>query len=105
MRQSFHDQLCCEESPMKTVELQVQGMSCGSCVKHVTEALRPLEGVSDVTVDLQAGRVKVSGDSDNHALLAALQDAGYPAQLATVKSVASKKTSGCSGNGGGCCCR
>lgn len=68
---------------MKTVELQVQGMSCGSCVKHVTEALRPLEGVSDVTVDLQAGRVKVSGDSDNHALLAVLQDAGYPARLAT----------------------
>lgn len=90
---------------MKTVELQVQGMSCSSCVKHVTEALRPLEGVSDVTVDLQAGRVKVSGDSDNHALLAALQDAGYPAQLATVESVASKKTSGCGGNGGGCCCR
>ncbi|WP_443701150.1 heavy-metal-associated domain-containing protein [Pseudomonas sp.] len=90
---------------MKTVELQVQGMSCSSCVKHVTEALRPLEGVSDVTVDLQAGRVKVSGDSDNHALLAALQDAGYPAQLATVESVASKKASGCGGNGGGCCCR
>lgn len=90
---------------MKTVELQVQGMSCGSCVTHVTEALRPVEGVSDVTVDLQAGRVKASGDSDNHALLAALQDAGYPAQLATVESVASKKASGCGGNGGGCCCR
>lgn len=90
---------------MKTVELQVQGMSCSSCVKHVTEALRSLEGVSDVTVDLQAGWVKVSGDSDNHALLAALHDAGYPAQLATVESVASKKASGCGGNGGGCCCR
>lgn len=90
---------------MKTVELQVQGMSCGSCVKHVTEALRPLEGVSVVTVDLQAGRVNVSGDSDSHALLAALQDAGYPAQLAAVESVAIKKTSGCGVNGGGCCCR
>jgi len=90
---------------MKTVELQVQGMSCGSCVKHVTEALRPVEGVSDVTVDLQAGRVKVSGDSDSHALLSALQEAGYPAQLATMESVPSKKASGCGGNGGGCCCR
>ena len=90
---------------MKTVELQVQGMSCGSCVKHVSEALRTLEGVSDVAVDLQSGRVKVSGDSGSHALLAALQDAGYPAQLATSESVASKKTSGCGGNGGGCCCR
>lgn len=90
---------------MKTVELQVQGMSCGSCVKHVTEALRPLEGVSDVAVDLQSGRVKISGDSDSPMLLAALRDAGYPAQLATAESVASQKTSGCGGNGGGCCCR
>lgn len=90
---------------MKTVELQVQGMSCGPCVKHVTEALRPLEGVSDIAVDLQAGRVKVNGDSDSHALLSALQEAGYPAQLATMESVASKKASGCGGNGGGCCCR
>ena len=90
---------------MKTVELQVQGMSCGPCVKHVTEALRPLEGVSDIAVDLQAGRVKVNGDSDSHALLSALQEAGYPAQLATMESVASKKASGCGENGGGCCCR
>ena len=90
---------------MKTVELQVQGMSCGPCVKHITEALRPLEGVSDIAVDLQAGRVKVNGDSDSHALLSALQEAGYPAQLATMESVASKKASGCGGNGGGCCCR
>ncbi|CAI8714230.1 copper chaperone [Pseudomonas sp. IT-196MI5] len=90
---------------MRIVELQVQGMSCGSCVKHVTEALRPLEGVSGVEVDLRAGRVKVSGDSDSYALLTALQDAGYPAQLGTLESVASEKTSGCGGNGGGCCCR
>lgn len=90
---------------MKTVELQVQGMSCGSCVKHVTKALRPLEGVSDVAVDLQAGRVKVSGDLDNYVLLAALQGAGYPAQLAAVESATSKTTSGCGRNGGGCCCR
>jgi copper chaperone CopZ len=90
---------------MKTVELQVQGMSCGSCVKRVTEALRPLEGVSDIVVDLEVGRVKVSGDSDSHTLLAALQEAGYPAHLATMGSVASKKTSSCGGSVGGCCCR
>ena len=37
-----------EESSMKTVELQVQGMSCSACVKHVTEALHALDGVSEV---------------------------------------------------------
>jgi hypothetical protein len=30
---------------MKTIDLQVEGMSCGSCVKHVTQALQPLPGV------------------------------------------------------------
>ena len=47
---------------MNIVDLQVEGMSCGSCVKHVTQALLPLPGVSGVEVDLQSGRVKVSGE-------------------------------------------
>lgn len=46
---------------MNTIDLQVEGMSCGSCVKHVTQALQPLPGVSGVAVDLPSGRVKVSG--------------------------------------------
>jgi copper chaperone CopZ len=90
---------------MKSVELQVQGMSCGSCVKHVTEALHALDGVSEVAVDLQSGRVKVGGDSDCNVLLAALEEAGYPAQSSANAVQKGKKTSGCGGNGGGCCCQ
>lgn len=26
---------------MSTIDLQVEGMSCGSCVNHVTQALQP----------------------------------------------------------------
>lgn len=92
---------------MNSIDLQVEGMSCGSCVKHVSEALRPLPGVSEVHVDLQVGRVRVSGEADSAQLIAALQEAGYPAQLA--KSEATPmvpKTGGCGGHGqsGGCCC-
>jgi copper chaperone CopZ len=90
---------------MKTVELQVQGMSCGSCVKRVTQALRALNGVSEVAVDLQSGRVKVSGESDCNVLLAALQDAGYRAQASAADVQSERKTSGCGEKGGGCCCR
>ena len=36
---------------MTTVELSVQGMTCGSCVKHVTKALQSVAGVSRVEVD------------------------------------------------------
>ena len=46
---------------MSTIELNVEGMSCGSCVKHVTEALNTVEGVTKVDVDLQAARVRVTG--------------------------------------------
>ena len=83
---------------MSTIELNVQEMSCGACVRHVTQALSPLPGVEAVEVDLQAGRVRVSGNPDSAALLTALDDAGYPAQLATP---AAAKTGGC---GGGCGC-
>ena len=89
---------------MNAIELQVQCMTCGTCVKHVSAALRPLAGVNDVAVDLPSGRVTVSGAPDRQELLAALETAGYPAQLATPASGSSAKAgSGCGGSGGcGC---
>lgn len=89
---------------MSTIELNVEGMSCGSCVKHVTEALNTVEGVTKVDVDLQAARVRVSGQSDSQALIASLADAGYPAQLAGPATGSSSiKKRGCGGSGGcGC---
>ena len=97
---------------MSTIDLQVDGMSCGSCVKHVTQALQPLPGVRGVEVDLPSGRVRVSGElaQGSAPLLMALTDAGYPAQLATETSIpaatSQPKASGChSGGTGGCGCR
>ncbi|ART51451.1 MULTISPECIES: heavy-metal-associated domain-containing protein [Comamonadaceae] len=97
---------------MSTIDLQVDGMSCGSCVKHVTQALQPLPGVRGVEVDLPSGRVRVSGElaQGSAPLLRALTDAGYPAQLATETSIpaatSQPKASGChSGGTGGCGCR
>ena len=97
---------------MNIIDLQVEGMSCGACVKHVTQALEPLPGVSRVDVDLASGRVRVSGElvQGSNPLLMALTDAGYPANLATDASASTAtsqpKTSGChSGRTGGCGCR
>lgn len=89
---------------MNSIDLQVEGMSCGSCVKHVSEALRPLPGVSGVHVDLQAGRVRVSGEADSERLIAALQDAGYPARLAMSAAAPTAPKAGGCGNHGSCCC-
>lgn len=88
---------------MSTIEMNVQGMTCGSCVKHVNAALNQLAGVTAVEVDLDAGRVSVKGSADAGALISALDAAGYPAQLAAATEIGSKADSGT--GKGGCCCR
>lgn len=96
---------------MNTVELQVQGMTCGSCVKHVTKALQSVPGVSRVEVDLANGRAIVEGDlsSGVQPLIAALAHEDYPAQLASgTAPTPASKAGGChSGQDkkGGCCCK
>ena len=70
---------------MNTTEttLDVTGMSCGSCVRHVSTALRSLDGVTEVDVRLKEGKVVVSHDparTSTDALIAALDKAGYGSQ-------------------------
>lgn len=95
---------------MNIIDLEVQGMSCGSCVKHVTQALQTLSGVQHVDVSLQSGHVKVSGAlaTDGLPLISALNAAGYPAKLSTsALPVQGKPSGGCGSTGkakGGCCC-
>jgi len=65
-----------------TTVIDVQGMTCGNCVKHVTEELTGLAGVSGVDVDLHAGGVSpvtvTSADPlDEAALREAVDEAGY----------------------------
>lgn len=88
---------------MKSIDLRVEGMSCASCVRHVSAALAPVAGVAEVAVDLDSGRVRVSGDADAQALLAALQGAGYPAKVeASAPAQVGGQARGCGGSS--CCC-
>ena len=60
--------------------LSVRGMTCGNCVKHVSEAVRGVPNVTDVAVDLKAGEVKVTHvGADVDAIVAAIDEAGYGA--------------------------
>ncbi|MFC3832489.1 MULTISPECIES: CopZ family metallochaperone [Deinococcus] len=65
-----------------TTELNITGMTCGHCVKAVEGALRAIPGVQAVTVDLAGGRATVQGDADRNAMLAAVTEEGYSAQVA-----------------------
>jgi len=55
----------------------VRGMTCDHCVLSVREEVEDVAGVSAVDVDLASGRLTVTGDADEHAVRAAVADAGY----------------------------
>lgn len=61
--------------------LTVTGMSCSSCVRHVSSALRAVPGVTTVDVQLRAGLAEVQhGDEASvDALISAVREAGYEA--------------------------
>ena len=63
--------------------LTVEGMTCPSCIRHVTEALEEVDGVDKVDVKLREGIVVVQHDAKEASvdrLIDALRDAGYESQ-------------------------
>jgi mercuric reductase len=67
------------------IRLTIKGMTCGSCVSHVRDALLKVPGVEHAVVDYPAGLASVSGDQslDTQALIAAISALGYSASVAT----------------------
>ncbi|MFQ6161273.1 heavy metal translocating P-type ATPase [Sinorhizobium meliloti] len=63
-----------------TEELQIEGMTCASCVSRVEKALKAVPGVADAAVNLATQKATVrllSGTVDMSALDAAVRGAGY----------------------------
>jgi copper chaperone len=66
------------------IKLKVEGMSCAHCVMHVKEALSKVPGVQGpVEVSLEKREAVVSGSPEISALLAAVEEEGYRASLAS----------------------
>ena len=67
-----------EESSMEK-KLTIEGMMCAHCQKHVHDALAKMDGVTEVSVDLEGGTadVKMSRDIAKDAFAAVIEDAGY----------------------------
>lgn len=66
---------------LKTTTLEVEGMTCGSCVRHVGDALRSVPGVASVEVNLREALAVVRHDdgvAPVERLIAALEAEGYP---------------------------
>lgn len=65
-----------------TEDVLVDGMTCSHCVSSVTEELTAIDGVENVTVDLNAGgtsRITIHSAApiDSDAVKAADEEAGY----------------------------
>lgn len=63
----------------KRVELAIDGMSCGHCLKAVREALARVDGVTKADVEIGRARVECEERVAREALVGALADAGYDA--------------------------
>lgn len=80
------------------IELLIKGMTCSGCTEAVSRAIRKVPGVTDVSVELEAGRARVAGTATHKDLAAAVETAGFdivhgqdPAASSAVRK-------------GGCCC-
>ncbi|HZH58789.1 MAG TPA: copper chaperone CopZ [Metabacillus sp.] len=65
---------------MQQVTLNVEGMSCGHCVKSIEGNVGELKGVEAVKVHLDTGKVDVSFDSNVVSLKEitdVIEDQGY----------------------------
>jgi copper chaperone CopZ len=71
---------------IETIEFPIRGMTCTSCVNRITRALRKLDGVERVKVDLGRETATVGRDLGKVAdvdLAAAVAAAGYEAGVET----------------------
>ena len=68
---------------METAVLKVNGMTCGGCVRSVTNVLKALPGVAGADVSLEKSQANVTFDptrTSPGALRKAIEDAGYEAR-------------------------
>ena len=70
---------------MATITLNIDGMTCGGCVKSVTKVLNDLDGVRSATVSLENKNAQVEFDESKiqiAQLMEAVEDAGFDARAA-----------------------
>ena len=67
-----------KESMIMTKTIHIEGMMCQHCVKHVTDALNKLEGVTAaVSLEQKNAVCQIEGAVTDEQLKAAIVDAGY----------------------------
>ncbi len=71
---------------MEIIQLDIEGMTCASCVAHVEKGIINVDGIDMATVNLATEKATVSYDPsevDIDYILSAVSDAGYRASVYT----------------------
>ena len=58
-------------------EFLVSGMTCGSCVKSITNAIKALDTSAQVNVDLSTQKIKVDSKKEQLEIQSSIEEAGY----------------------------
>lgn len=69
---------------MKKAKFNIQGMTCSSCSSHIEKAVRKLNGIQNVNVNLLLNNMEVEYDEfivDNQKIINTVENAGYGANL------------------------
>jgi len=69
---------------MATLTLRIENMSCGACVRRVTQTLNRIPGTR--AEEVQLGAARVQSDATSEDLIQALGEAGFPAQVDRVSA-------------------
>ncbi|AVJ20817.1 MULTISPECIES: heavy-metal-associated domain-containing protein [Pseudomonas] len=60
----------------------VEGMTCGHCVKAVTQAVQSKDSAASVEVDLKAKEVRVASSLSSDQVIDLIAEEGYSVKLA-----------------------
>lgn len=81
---------------MKKEKYDIQGMTCSSCQSHVEKAVRKLNGIKNVNVNLLSNNMIVEYDEnivDSSKIINSIIDAGYGASLNSNENKKTKNNS------------
>ena len=64
------------------MQLHIENMTCGGCVRGVTKAIQSVDAAAKVTADPPSRRVEVQTSATREQIEAAMREAGFPTQTA-----------------------
>ena len=65
------------------LNITVDGMTCGHCASHVTKAIKDINPLAKVNIDLNTKQVRIDGDINLDELSAVLAEEGYTVTATT----------------------